>query len=78
MEWCQCGAVGGISDTIYMGHLVVLYGRNNDSDSACGLVLIIVSARTRLLGAPYITRTVRVLSYGIGGGYDGLVLVHIL
>ena len=66
MEWCQCGAVGGISDTIYMGHLVVLYGRNNDSDSACGLVLIIVSARTRLLGAPYITRTVygRIEAYG--------------
>ena len=40
------------------GTLVVLYGRNNDSDSACGLVLIIVSARTRLLGAPYITRTI--------------------
>ena len=45
-----------IVEQVYMGHLVVLYGRNNDSDSACGLVLIIVSARTRLLGAPYITR----------------------
>ena len=29
-EWngaSQCGAVGGISDTIYMGHLGVLYGQ---------------------------------------------------
>ena len=64
MEWCQCGAVGGISDTIQYIWVTsssctsCLYGRNSDSDSAsprphhCSCPY-----RTGLRGDPYISRT---------------------